>query len=210
MKKTQAVSAGIAFVLAITFSLHAQTTTVSIQSLRSASAGNLEVMLQAVEATTPLPAESVPQSGTFWSAQNINDPRSHRTLIICRRGFWRWQLASGGSRFRLRGLEQQMAAMRMLSRAMGLEMDNQEVADNSYTIDPTDCGWRSRASATARLGSTCTTQPTRSMPSGIQRICWQIGMCHGSMADEFNGDALLSADAGAAEFVFAGGGLDGR
>jgi hypothetical protein len=137
MKKTQAVSAGIAFVLAITFSLHAQTTTVSIQSLRSASAGNLEVMLQAVEATTPLPAESVPQSGTFWSAQNINDPpfpSNINNLPAWDFGGGNWLLADQD--FDYAALEQQMAAMRMLSRAMGLEMDNQEVADNSYTIDP--------------------------------------------------------------------------
>jgi hypothetical protein len=68
------VLAGIAFVLAIAFILHAQTTTISIQSLRSASAGDLEVMLLAVEATTPLPAESVPRGATLWSAQYINHP----------------------------------------------------------------------------------------------------------------------------------------
>jgi len=74
MKKTQMVSAGIAFVLAINFSLHAQTTPLSIQSLRSASAGDWEAMLQTLAATTPLPTESVPPSGTFYSAQNPNWP----------------------------------------------------------------------------------------------------------------------------------------
>ena len=54
--------------------VHAQTTAISIQSLRSASADDMAVMLQAVEATTPTPAESVPPSGTFWSAQNPNSP----------------------------------------------------------------------------------------------------------------------------------------
>ena len=74
MKKTQGVSAGIAFVLAIAFILHAQTTTISIQSFRSASAVDWEVMLQAVEATTPASAESAPRGGTFYSAQFPNWP----------------------------------------------------------------------------------------------------------------------------------------
>jgi hypothetical protein len=94
-------------------------------------------MLQAVEATTPLPAESVPQSGTFWSAQNINDPpfpSNINNLPAWDFGGGNWLLADQD--FDYAALEQQMAAMRMLSRAMGLEMDNQEVADNSYTIDP--------------------------------------------------------------------------
>ena len=69
MKKTQMVSAGIAFVLAITSILHAQTAPTSVQSLHSVSVDDMDVMLQAVEATTPLPAESVPRYGLFYSAR---------------------------------------------------------------------------------------------------------------------------------------------
>ena len=74
MKKTQVVSVGIAFVLAITFNLHAQDKAIAVQSIRAASANDLSIVWQAVEATTPVPVESVPLSGTFYSAQNPNWP----------------------------------------------------------------------------------------------------------------------------------------
>jgi len=48
-----------------------QTTAKAVQSV---SAEDMAVMLQAVEATTPLPAESAPKSGTFYSAQCPNWP----------------------------------------------------------------------------------------------------------------------------------------
>ncbi len=136
MKKTRMVSAGIAFVLAINFSLHAQTTTISIQSLHSASADDLSVMLQAIEETTPLPAESFPRGATFWSAKNINYPplpSNINNLPAWNLGGGNWLLADQD--FDYAALEQQNAAMHMLSRAMGLEMDSQEVADSSYTIE---------------------------------------------------------------------------
>jgi len=122
-------------VLALTFgsvSL-AQTASMSIQSLRSVSAGDLEVMLQA---TTPLPAESVPQGATFWSAQNINFPplpSNINNLPAWNLGGGNWLLADQD--FDYVALEQQNAAMHMLSRANGLEMDSQEVAGSSYMID---------------------------------------------------------------------------
>jgi hypothetical protein len=84
MKKTQMVSAGIAFVLAITFTSHAQEmampvqagiispTDATVEDVRSMS--DLEVMLKAVEATTPLSAAAVPESGNFYSAQNPDWP----------------------------------------------------------------------------------------------------------------------------------------
>jgi hypothetical protein len=51
--------------------VHAQTTARAVQSV---SAYNMEVMLQMVEATMPQAAESVPKSGTFYSAQFPNWP----------------------------------------------------------------------------------------------------------------------------------------
>jgi pimeloyl-ACP methyl ester carboxylesterase len=71
MKKTQMVSAGIAFVLAITSVLHAQTTTVFV---RSSSVADLNMMLEAVEATEPLPAELAPVVGNFYSAAHPEWP----------------------------------------------------------------------------------------------------------------------------------------
>src|SRR5208283_451953 len=50
---------------------HAQTTAKAVQSV---SADDMNVMLQAVEETTPQAAESVPKSGTFYSAQFPNWP----------------------------------------------------------------------------------------------------------------------------------------
>ena len=54
-------------VVALLSPLHAQTT-ISGQSLDSASADDWAVILQAVEATTPVAAESVPRDATLYSA----------------------------------------------------------------------------------------------------------------------------------------------
>jgi hypothetical protein len=48
--------------------LHAQETDTSNQSIQMAS--DLDVMLQAVEATTPMPATNAPDAGNFYSAQH--------------------------------------------------------------------------------------------------------------------------------------------
>ena len=61
-------------IIALVSLVHAQTTTISIQALHSASADDLAVMLQAIEETTPLPADSVTPWGTFWSVQHLNWP----------------------------------------------------------------------------------------------------------------------------------------
>lgn len=59
---------------------HAQETSTSAQSdtvsnVDWSSASDLEVMLQAVEQTTPLMAEAAPKAGTFWSAQHAPGTR---------------------------------------------------------------------------------------------------------------------------------------
>ncbi len=93
-------------------------------------------MLQAIEETTPLTAESVPRGAMFWSAQYINYPplpSNINNLPAWNLGGGNWLLADQD--FDYAALEQQNAAMHMLSKAMGLEMDSQEVDDNSYTID---------------------------------------------------------------------------
>lgn len=69
MKRPALTLAGMAFVLAIIFSSQAQKATTPLQSMQSVSAEDLAVMLQAVEATTPGPAESAPRGGNFYSAQ---------------------------------------------------------------------------------------------------------------------------------------------
>jgi hypothetical protein len=140
MKKPQMVSAGIAFVFAITFSLHAQTTAISIQSLRAASADDRAVM--AIEETPPLPAESIPPWGTFWSVQhpdwaplsgNINNSSV-------------WDLGSGvdlleDQDFDYVALEQQDTTLHMLARAAGLETEGDEYASFSAYSFATDGLW---------------------------------------------------------------------
>jgi hypothetical protein len=111
MKKTRTVSAGIAFVLAITFSLHAQETAITVQSIRSASANDLNTMLEAVEATTPLPAESVPKVGTFYSARMPSGPPLPGSM-----GWPAWALGSGV--WLLDDLDQPQGQMRAMGGSM--------------------------------------------------------------------------------------------
>ena len=69
--------------------VHAQTTIVSIQSLHSASADDMAVMLQAMEETTPVAAESVPPCGTFYSAlMPMSPPLPANVKIVFPRGIW--------------------------------------------------------------------------------------------------------------------------
>jgi hypothetical protein len=60
-----------AFSAAPVIPLCAQTIATTDQSTQTAS--DLEVMLQAVEATMPVPAVQLPTSGNFYSAQHYND-----------------------------------------------------------------------------------------------------------------------------------------
>jgi len=60
------------FIVVLTL-VRAQETPMPEQTIQSLT--DLEVMLQALESTTPVPPESLPRSGTFWSAQFA--PGSH-------------------------------------------------------------------------------------------------------------------------------------
>ncbi len=62
---------GCLFACCLTSNIQAQTTTRVVQSV---TVSDMDVMLQAVEMTTPQAAESVPKSGTFYSAQFPNWP----------------------------------------------------------------------------------------------------------------------------------------
>lgn len=142
MKKTQAVSAGIAFVLAITFILHAQETAITVQSIRAASANDLNTRFEAVEETTPLPAELVPEVGTFYSAKNPSFPPLPRNLL----GLDAWDLGNG--RFLLDDLNlgDTSTGFGMRALAMDASMPGDSGSDGEsnnynnfasrYTIDP--------------------------------------------------------------------------
>ena len=71
MKKSVAIRAGI--VLGLIFILPAQEAAAQDQSVQALA--DLDVMLQALEATTPVPANSLPQTGNFWSAQHAPGSR---------------------------------------------------------------------------------------------------------------------------------------
>jgi hypothetical protein len=136
MKKAQAVSAGVAFLLAINFSLHAQTTAISIQSIRSASVNDLNTMLEAVEATTPVPAESVPKFGVFISARLPSGPPLPGSM-----GWPAWNLGEGV--WLLNDLDQAQGQMRAMAMDVPTPGDggndggsnNYSNFASSYTID---------------------------------------------------------------------------
>jgi hypothetical protein len=67
MKKARAIIVGVVFILGLIFILHAQNEETA-NPLQAAT--DLDAMLQAVEATTPLPAETANDGGIFYSAQH--------------------------------------------------------------------------------------------------------------------------------------------
>jgi hypothetical protein len=67
---------GTALALSLASTLHAQTSTVGSLGAASMTASNLAAIVAAVAQTTPIPAQSIPQFGTFYSAQNPNWPPS--------------------------------------------------------------------------------------------------------------------------------------
>jgi hypothetical protein len=74
MRILSKISQGIILIIACVMghnSAYPQDTTTSDQSIQSMT--DLEVMLQALEATPPTSAESLPSAGTFWSAQHATD-----------------------------------------------------------------------------------------------------------------------------------------
>jgi hypothetical protein len=99
------------------------------------SASDLEVMLQAVEQTSPLSAESAPKFGTFYSAQYPNWPPllgNINNLPAWNLGNSIWLLADQD--FDYAALEQQNAALHEAVRQVGLEMDDEDTG-STFTID---------------------------------------------------------------------------
>src|ERR1039457_6433252 len=71
MKSIRSILFGAGLIASLNF-VHAQQTVSSAQTIAS----DLDVMLQAVEQTTPMPTESLPRFGTFWSAQHLPGSRA--------------------------------------------------------------------------------------------------------------------------------------
>jgi hypothetical protein len=65
MKKPQAILAGVVFTLGLIFNLHAQDTATSVAAL-----SDTEVLLQAVEQTPPLPADSATNGNAYYATQH--------------------------------------------------------------------------------------------------------------------------------------------
>jgi hypothetical protein len=114
---------------------HAQTTARAVQSV---SAGDMDVMLQAVEATTPQVAESVPKSGTFYSAQFPTWPPLPANI----NSVPAWNLGDGV--FLLSDLDvnysqRPMASSKMAGSMMAMDVpapgDGGDGGTNSYTFN---------------------------------------------------------------------------
>lgn len=106
--------------------VHAQTTTVSIQSLRSNSADDMAVMLQAVEAATPLPATNVPSVGTFYSAKNPNLPPMPGNVF----GLDAWDL--DGGYFLLDDLNVSNTSSGLGMRAVSASLESADPLESGY------------------------------------------------------------------------------
>ena len=106
MKTTRAVGVGVAFVLAITFILHGQVTGTAIRAgtisltatdvaaFKSLSDAQLETLVNALEATPTVEADSLPRkgmTGTFYSLQHPDWPPFPGDI----RGVPVWDLGSG-------------------------------------------------------------------------------------------------------------------
>src|SRR5208283_1652926 len=118
--------------------VHAQTTARAVQSV---SADDMAVMLQAVEATTPQAAESVPRCGTFYSAQFPNWPPLPANI----NSVPAWNLGDGvfllndlDVNYSQRTMTSSMMAGRMSAMDVPMPGDGGDNGTNSYTFNASD------------------------------------------------------------------------
>jgi hypothetical protein len=100
------------------------------------TASDLQVMLAAIETTTPLPATDAPDGGNFYTVQHAGEWPPLPGDIY---GLPFWDLGGGfylldDRDFDYAAFAQQNAALHETARAMGLEMDNDD-AGSTFTID---------------------------------------------------------------------------
>lgn len=110
MNKLHGISGGA--VLALVFSLiaSAQTTNLSNQSVRVGST-DAASLLEAIEATEPVPAEFVPQDGTYYSAAMPMQPPLPSSM-----GYSAWNL--GSNMWLVDDLDQLQMSIPMMNRAI--------------------------------------------------------------------------------------------
>lgn len=76
------------------FSLHAQTTAITEQSVQTDS--DLAAMLEIIESVSPVPASQLPETGTFWSAQHAPSSSTPWPPMPCNvLGLSAWPLGDG-------------------------------------------------------------------------------------------------------------------
>jgi len=78
--------------------LHAQETATPVQTGAAtvASESDLEVMLQAVESVPPMPADSLPEAATYWSAQHYPGSEEPWPPLPISLGMGAWSLGNDG------------------------------------------------------------------------------------------------------------------
>jgi hypothetical protein len=98
LKKIAVSLAGIVTFIALINFLHAQDTASPFQldSATVAGMSDLEVELKAVESVPPMPAESLPEAGTFWSAQHAPGTADEWPPLPTSFGMGAWSLGDDG------------------------------------------------------------------------------------------------------------------
>src|SRR5476649_2132415 len=96
MKSIRSFLFGAGFIFALSSFLHAQeAATVSSADATVDSMTDLEVLLKAVQATPSIPAASLPDVGTFWSAQHAPGSAVEWAPMPSNFGLSAWQLDNG-------------------------------------------------------------------------------------------------------------------
>lgn len=104
-----------------------------VHAQQTGTESDTEVMIQAIEQTAPVPADSVPQNGTFWSAQNPTWPPLPANVL----GLSVWPLGDGN--YLLNDTNVDYAAMQsptspmMSSPKLNLMTGNNLVGGNAYS-----------------------------------------------------------------------------
>jgi hypothetical protein len=91
MKSIGSFLCGAGILFALSGFLHAQDATTTVDSMT-----DLEVMLQAVESVQPMPASSLPDAGTYWSAQHAPGSAEEWPPLPSNFGCSAWSLGGDG------------------------------------------------------------------------------------------------------------------
>ena len=92
------VSLGVVFIFTRSFNTYSQETATPFQMDTATVEGmsDLEVELKAIESVSPMPAESLPDAGTFWSAQHAPGTAEEWPPLPTSFGMGAWSLGDDG------------------------------------------------------------------------------------------------------------------